>query len=245
MTSTSARRPGADFDHADTALGRAIDWLGHAFGSRAATAARHRPMRDLAAAAGMTAFDVVTAIRGRRIAASDRAQPPVSSSVVIRKPRAEVYAFYRKLAQLPLFMDLLVSVREVDDRWSHWVARLPSGTVAWDVKITDDLPGELLEWRSVKGSVIKLRGQAVFTDLPGGATEVRIELRTGAPSTRQGRKLARLFSASQLASDLRRLKLVLEDPDDLITADVAPRNAPPPFPFGDCRPSDRSPRLVR
>jgi uncharacterized membrane protein len=241
MSSTSARRYGADSDHADTALGRAIDWLGQALESRSA---RH-PVRELAAAAGMTALDAMAGLRSRRIAAIERAHPPVVSSVVIHKPRAEVYAFYRKLAQLPLFMDQLVSVREADDQWSHWVARLATGTVAWDVKITNDVPGELIEWRSVKGSVLKLRGQIAFADVPGGATEVRVELQVGAPTNRQSRKLARLFSAIQLASDLRRLKLVLEDPEDVVTAEATPHDLPPPYTFGDGRPSYRAPRLVR
>jgi uncharacterized membrane protein len=212
------RRLTQDCSPADSALSRALDWLGDALGSQ--TEPAHRTgvgVRDLAAAAGLTALDVVSRLRSQRAA---KPQPAVVASVIVRKPRAEVYAFYRKLSQLPLVMDHLVSVREADAQWSHWVARVPTGTIAWDVKLADDVPGELIAWRSVKGSVIALRGKVTFADAPGSATEVRVELQLGAPMTRQGRVLAKLFSAPQLAADLRRLKLVLEDPEDLDAGSV-------------------------
>ena len=207
MSSTSARRYGAGSDHAATVLSRAIDWLGSRTVSTPRWTPRWRTARGLAAA-GMTALDLVALVVARRAQRADRS---ISSSVVVRRPRVDVYAFWRELANLPLVMDHLVSVREADPQWSHWVARLPTGTIAWDVRLTNDLPGERIVWRSVTGSVIELRGQVVFADAPGGATEVCVKLKLGATTNRQSRALSRLFSAAQLAGDLRRLNGVLED----------------------------------
>jgi uncharacterized membrane protein len=233
MSHASARSN--DSDTTGTVLSRAFDWLA----SRTASGPRRSTgVRDLAAAAGMTALDLMSAIRTQR----RRVRPaPVTASVTIDRPPAEVYSFLRELSQLPQIMDHLVAVREVDAVWSHWVAQTPRGPIAWDVKIIEDLPGTLLEWRSVKGSVLALRGRASFHALrEGEATELRIELALGAAINRRGRALARLFSAAQLAGDLRRLKQLLETRDD--SAATGP--AQPTVPLGPPRPRERAPGLA-
>lgn len=178
--------------------------------SRALTGAR-----ELAVAAGDTALDVVSAIRGLRARrAADRASErsrPIVAALTVHRPPAEVYAYYRDFTQLPTFMEHLISVRQVDPSWSHWIAALPTGTVAWDVKVIDDVPGELVAWRSVKGSVLDLRARVTFGEALGGdATDLRVELRVGDTRTRRGRTLARLFTATEVEADLRRLKHLVE-----------------------------------
>jgi uncharacterized membrane protein len=178
--------------------------------SQTAVPPRRINVRELAAALGLTALDIIDAIRARRARARNRINPPVVCSIVIDRPPEEVYALYRKLSQLPLFMEHLHTVREADSQWSHWVARLPTRTVAWDVKITDDIPGELLAWRSVKESKIQMRSRVTFTRVERGATQVRVETQLGFAGTRPDPDLARCFSQDQVAGDLRRLKDTLE-----------------------------------
>jgi uncharacterized membrane protein len=222
-----------DTDRPDTALSRVISWLGSALDARD-PAADPRPVgaRAVAHATWMTALDMVSAIRTRRTKARERARQPATASLVIHAPPAVAYATYRELSCLPLFMDHVISVREADRWWSHWVARLPSGTIAWDVKITDDDPGELIAWRSVKGSVIDVRGRVSFAAIDQGvATEVRIEVRLGAIANRRARGLAALFSTSQIERDLRRFKDLVEAGDPTCSDTARPRarpDAPPP-----------------
>jgi uncharacterized membrane protein len=45
----------------------------------------------------------------------------IRSSFLINKPRQQVYDFWRKLDNLPLFMKHLESVEMIDDTRSHWV----------------------------------------------------------------------------------------------------------------------------
>ena len=50
-------------------------------------------------------------------------------------------------------MDHLVSVRQLDDRRSHWVAKAPGRrTVEWDAEIINEIPGELIGWRPLEGA---------------------------------------------------------------------------------------------
>src|SRR3712207_3591396 len=44
----------------------------------------------------------------------------IKTTLIVNKPRQEVYAFWRKLENLPLFMKHLASVREIDETRSHW-----------------------------------------------------------------------------------------------------------------------------
>jgi uncharacterized membrane protein len=164
----------------------------------------------IAAVAGVTALDVVAARRAQR--RYNEANRPVIFGVTINKPPSEVYAFYRKLSQLPQFMDYLESVRESDGRYSHWVARLTvGGTISWDAKITEDRPGEAISWQSVQGSLINTRGRVTFTKTPGrNMTEVRVEMQLGFLGTNPSASVAKFFTKAQIKGDLRRLKQVLE-----------------------------------
>ncbi len=78
-----------------------------------------------------------------------------------------------------------------------------------------DRPGECLAWRSVDGSTpVPNRGVVRFSEAPGErGTEVQVELKYGPPAGAVGATFAKLFGeepGQQIASDLRRLKQVLE-----------------------------------
>ena len=104
----------------------------------------------------------------------------VTKSITVRKPRAEVYQFWRQLERLPSFMIHLTSVTEVSAIRSHWVANAPGGTqVEWDAEIVDQRDNELILWRSCQGSDIQNAGSVHFKDAPADrGTEVKVERST-------------------------------------------------------------------
>src|SRR6185436_16293169 len=116
--------------------GAALTAAGSALMYRGATG--HCPMY---AAAGInTASDRV----GTREALGGARGVLVEEAVTIGAPADRLYSFWRNLEQLPRFMDHLVSVRQIDARRSHWVAKAPrKRTVEWDAEIITDIPGEL------------------------------------------------------------------------------------------------------
>jgi uncharacterized membrane protein len=185
---------------------------------------RPRIAGAIAAVAGMTALDIVA---GRRVQRRYRqANRPVVFSVTINRPPQEVYAFYRKLSQLPQFMDYLESVDEIDRKRSRWIANTPIGTIAWEAEITDDRPGELIAWRSVEGSPVQTRGRVSFARTPGrDMTEVRVELQLGFLGAGPSTELAKFFTRSQIKGDLRRLKQVLET-GEVLSSDASAHRLP-------------------
>jgi uncharacterized membrane protein len=111
-------------------------------------------------------------------------------------------------------MDHLESVTVLDERRSHWVAKGPVGSkVEWDAVIHNEIPNELIAWRSLEGAEVDNAGSVHFTPTETGDTEVRVVLRYDPPAGRVGAAIARLFGeepSRQVAEDLRRLKQVVE-----------------------------------
>jgi uncharacterized membrane protein len=174
---------------------------------------RRRAMTATAAVAGITAVDLYTAIRaGRRPWAYGLS---LHAAITVKRPRDEVYGFWRDLENLPRFMIHLRSVQVIDQRRSHWIAMGPAGKdVEWDAQIVEDRPEELIAWRSAAGARVRNSGSVSFTDAPGGrGTEVRVELRFDPPGGILGAAFARMLGEhpdQQVRDDLRRFKQVME-----------------------------------
>jgi uncharacterized membrane protein len=127
----------------------------------------------------------------------------------------ELYAFWRKLENLPRILQHLESVTEHDARRSHWVAKAPAGlTVDWEAEIVNEVPGEIIAWKSLPGSRIPHAGSVNFRELPAGrGTEIKVVLEYEPPAGKLGVAVARLFGEEpsiQVREDLRRYKSLVE-----------------------------------
>jgi uncharacterized membrane protein len=162
---------------------------------------------------------------GRNSALEDERTSPVASvgrgdgikveqAVTINRPREEIFRFWRNFENLPRFMDHLEAVQVVDEQRTHWIAKGPAGTrVEWDAEIHNEIPGELIAWRSLPGSQVAHAGSVHFLPAQDDATEVRVILRYDPPAGKVGAAVARLFGeepSHQVAEDLRRFKQVME-----------------------------------
>jgi uncharacterized membrane protein len=139
----------------------------------------------------------------------------VEKAVTINAPREELYAFWRRFENLPLFMHNLESVTVHDDRRSRWVAKGPAGSnVEWEAEIINEIPNELIGWRSVEGSQVDNAGSVHFTAAPGGrGTEVKVVLRYDPPAGVMGARISKILGedpAINVQEDLRRLKRLIE-----------------------------------
>ena len=156
-------------------------------------------------------------------------------TVTVNRPVEEVYAFWRRLENMPRFSGRVKKVDEFDDTRSRWIAEGPGGApLEWESEILEDRPGELIAWGSVPGSDVHHEGAVRFRPAPGGrGTEVRVDLEYEPPAGVLGRVTARLFGAApaqELDDDLRRLKQVLEA-GELATTDGQPSG--PTTPAGE------------
>jgi uncharacterized membrane protein len=146
---------------------------------------------------------------------SARGEVKVVRSMTVGLPREEVYAYWRKLENLPLFMEHLQDVQVTGERTSHWTARGPLGIqIDWDAEILEDRPGEEIMWRSLEGSEIENSGVVRFKDAPGGrGTEVYVSLSYRPPVGSASSAIAKLLGEEpdiQVREDLRHFKQILE-----------------------------------
>jgi uncharacterized membrane protein len=154
----------------------------------------------------------------------------VEQTVTIGLPPEEIYAFFRNFENLPRFMSHLQSVTVLDDKRSHWVTKGPAGSDAeWDAEIINEIPNELIGWRSVDGSQINNAGSVHFKTVPGGrGTDVKVILRYDPPGGLVGAMTAKIFGedpAHQVKEDLRALKMLLET-GEIATTEGQPNGVP-------------------
>jgi uncharacterized membrane protein len=202
-----------------TALGMAI---AHRGGRR-----RRRLIGVTGAVAGITALDLLTAVRATRVAhSSEGGSMELTAATTVRKPVSEVFGFWRDLANLPTFMAHLEEVRVTGEVTSHWVDSAPFGKdVEWDAEIIEETPAEKIVWRSTGKVDVPNAGTVRFVPAPDGvSTEVHVVLVYEVPGGAVGKAVARYFGEEphqQLDDDLRRLKQVLET-GEVVRSDGAP-----------------------
>ena len=139
----------------------------------------------------------------------------IVQSMSVRAPRAEVYAYWRALENLPRFMEHLRSVEAVTETRSRWTAKGlgPLPDVTWDAEIVDDVPGERIVWQSLPGADIDNAGHVRFADGPDNLTEVHARIAYRPPAGALGAAVAGWLDpvlGSSVRQDIARFKHVIE-----------------------------------
>jgi uncharacterized membrane protein len=138
----------------------------------------------------------------------------LETSIAINRSPEDLYALWRDLKNLPLFMSNLESVKELDDKRSHWVAiGLNGKRVKWDAEIYQEKRGQLIAWRSLDGDVANA-GSVRFTPGPKNhGTYVQVTMNYHPPAGVIGEAIGQLFGADPaqlIKEDLRRFKQIAE-----------------------------------
>ncbi|HEY0677234.1 MAG TPA: SRPBCC family protein [Chitinophagaceae bacterium] len=121
----------------------------------------------------------------------------IRTSMVVNKPRHEVYQFWRKLENLPRFMKHLLTVRELDAKRSHWEAVVPGNvaTIKWDAEIVKEREGEFIGWQSVPNATIENAGKVEFRDIDNGqGTEIDVVISYRPPAGQLGSGIAQFLN---------------------------------------------------
>jgi len=139
----------------------------------------------------------------------------IKSSFTVDKPRNEVYDFWRKLDNLPLFMNHLERVDVIDKQRSHWVLKLPANvaSVSWDAEIVHDIPDEVIGWSSLPDSIIDNAGKVRFRDTADGGTLIDVVITYQPPAGGFGASLAHVLNPlfkSMVDKDVQNFKQYMD-----------------------------------
>ncbi|MBI3804512.1 MAG: DUF2892 domain-containing protein [Nitrospirae bacterium] len=136
----------------------------------------------------------------------------VERVLTISQPPEAIYAFWKKLENLPRIFDALETIREESAGRSFWVAGSGNGTqLEWEAQLIEDRPNEALVWGAgEEGSaeVISVR----FEGDPAG-TRVRLFLKYDPTHSLLGVAFARIFGKvpeQALEKSLNQLKQLVE-----------------------------------
>lgn len=139
----------------------------------------------------------------------------VGRTVMINKPRQEIYREWRDFTRLPRFMENVEAVEDLGDGRSKWTIKAPLGSsVELVTRITEDKAGEVIAWASELESQIETEGRVEFFEVaPGRGTAVRLTMRYTPSGGLAGRAIAKILQREpnvQARRDLRRFKQLIE-----------------------------------
>ena len=106
-----------------------------------------------------------------------------TGAVTVQRSAMDLYNAWRKLTDLPRFIDSLEKVEVTGDETSRWTAVGPGNReVTWNARIIRDEPGRVLVWRTEEGSEVDCAGTIRFRELAHDrGTEVRVAIEWLAP----------------------------------------------------------------
>jgi uncharacterized membrane protein len=181
---------------------------------------------------GLSGYCAISNMIGRNTGTGTRTASAmeINSTFTINKPRMDIYAFWRKLENLPKFMQHLEKVKELDDKRSTWTAKIPAGigTVSWEAEITEDISGEVISWCSLPGSTVDNAGEVRFKDAANNnGTDVEIKISYRLPAGDLGSIAAKLFNPAierMMREDVRTFKQIFETGDASSTNQFSAQN---------------------
>jgi uncharacterized membrane protein len=139
----------------------------------------------------------------------------VEHSVQVNAPPERVYGAWRNFANLPRFMSHVERIEQLGGRRSRWTVRAPGGlNVTWDAEIINDVPNQLIAWRTVDTKMIAHAGSVQFERAADGrGTTVRVSMQYDPPAGEVGHALAAALGQDperQIEHDLQAFKRAME-----------------------------------
>lgn len=167
---------------------------------------------------GATGHSTVYSVAGKRKLPDTVKNINIMTKLTVNRPRQEVYDFWRKLSNLPLFMEHLDRVEVLDNKRSHWSAKVPGhlGTIEWDAEIVKEIDGELLGWNSLPHASVNNAGKVEFRDADENGTEITVLITYRAPFGDVGEGIASMLNPvfkKMITKDVKNFKRYIEAGD--------------------------------
>jgi uncharacterized membrane protein len=167
---------------------------------------------------GATGHSTIYPIAGKKKLPDTVKNINIMTKLTVNSPRQEVYDFWRKLSNLPLFMEHLDKVEVIDSKRSRWSAKVPGhlGKIEWDAEIVKEIDGELLGWNSLPHASINNAGKVEFRDADENGTEITVLITYRAPFGDVGEGIASMLNPvfkKMITKDVKNFKRYIEAGD--------------------------------
>jgi uncharacterized membrane protein len=92
----------------------------------------------------------------------------IRRSLTIDRSPHELYTFWRRIENTPLYTNHVESAIPTGEKTSHWTGKTRSGeAVEWNVELLRDVPEEVISWHAQGNPPIANEGTITFTPAPG------------------------------------------------------------------------------
>lgn len=98
----------------------------------------------------------------------------IDERIEVQVPVRMAYDQWTQFEEFPTFMEGVESVRQTDDAHLHWVAEVAGVHREWDAEIVEQVPDEVVAWRSTDGATNA--GAVRFRSVEPGRCEVHLHL---------------------------------------------------------------------
>ena len=137
----------------------------------------------------------------------------IQKTLYIDAPIDRVYAFWSNYGNFPLFMSHIREVEDLGGGRSHWSVSGPGGLpIEWNAVLTQQVPQEVIAWRSESESMLENAGVIRFA-ASGRGTRVNLRFCYHPPAGGAGQAVAELLGSDprgKLNEDLGRMNALLE-----------------------------------
>jgi uncharacterized membrane protein len=100
----------------------------------------------------------------------------IDETLIIHRSASELYLFWKNPANLPRVVPHLQRVELDSFNRGAWAFRLPIGPeVSIPIELVNEVPNEVIGWRSLDGSPVANAGAIRFNALSPTSTEVRLQ----------------------------------------------------------------------
>ena len=89
----------------------------------------------------------------------------IKASVEVSMDVRTAYNQWTQFESFPHFMSDVQSVKQLDERYVHWVAEVGGRTLEWDAEIVEQFPDKRIAWHSLAGTPND--GEVSFQPLSG------------------------------------------------------------------------------
>jgi uncharacterized membrane protein len=100
----------------------------------------------------------------------------VSSTVDVDVDVTTAYNQWTQFESFPSFMDGVESVTQQGPTHTHWVVKVGGARKEFDAEVTEQIPDQVIAWRSTGGDTDGHTGRVTFESLGATSTRVNIEL---------------------------------------------------------------------
>jgi uncharacterized membrane protein len=132
----------------------------------------------------------------------------VTESVDVHVPVHTAYNQWTQFESFPQFMNGVESIRQLDDRRTHWVTKVAGARREFDAEITEQHPDERVAWRSVDGP--PHAGVVTFHRIDERTTRVHLQMEYEPESLTEKAGTALGVVGHRIQGDLNRFKEFIE-----------------------------------